>query len=134
MRRPLEFTDFPAALEARANWGPYRAVIKHIVDGDTYDVFIDAGLNTYPYCTIRLRGVDTPETNRAASREAGLAAKAFVEALAPVGTPCVITTLPDVLTFGRYVASVTLPDGTDLAQALLDSGHAVPMPRGKGGQ
>ncbi len=127
MRRPSEFANFPPELETLAAFGPYRAVIKHIVDGDTYDVLCDAGLNRYPYITIRLLGVDTPETNRAASREAGLAAKAFVEALAPVGTACVITTEPDAMTFGRYVASVELADGTNLAQALLDSGHAAPM-------
>lgn len=127
MRRPVEFTDFPDALDALGAFGPYRAVIKHWVDGDTCDVLCDAGLNDYPYVTIRLLGVDTPETNRAASRDAGLRAKAFVEALAPVGTPCVIITEPDAMTFGRYVATVVLADGTDIGQALLAAGHAVPL-------
>ena len=67
--------------------GPYRAVVRHHVDGDTYDVLVDLGLDTHRYLTIRLLGVDTPETNRRASKAAGLAALAFVMDVMPVGQP-----------------------------------------------
>ena len=125
MRKPVEFEAFPAELAARAGFGPYRGVVKHIVDGDTLDVMLDVGLNRYPYVTLRLRGVDAPEINRAATRVAGQAARDFVATLAPLGTPCVVTTEPDAQTFGRYVATVTLADGTDLGDALVAAGHAV---------
>lgn len=62
-------------------------MVRHHVDGDTYDVLVDLGLNTHRYLTIRLLGVDTPETNRRASKAAGLAALAFVMDVMPVGQP-----------------------------------------------
>jgi endonuclease YncB( thermonuclease family) len=29
--------------------------------------------------------------------------------------------------YGRPLGTITLPDGQDFGQAMLDSGHAVPM-------
>lgn len=124
-RRPVEFRDFPEWLEQLAPWGPYRAVIRQWIDGDTCDVLTSLGFNTYGYETIRLRDIDTPEINRLATRDAGLAAKAFVEELAPPGTPVVIETHKDASSFGRYVADVSLPDGRDLGVELVHAGHAV---------
>lgn len=125
MRKPIEFSNFPQALADMAPYGPCRAVIKYWVDGDTCDVMLSSGWNEYPYRTIRLRGVDAPELNRAATRAAGQAARDYVLTLAPPGTPCVVLAEPDVQTFGRYVASVVLADGTDVGEALVQAGHAV---------
>lgn len=124
-RRPHQFNDYPPSLMELAPFGPYRAVVALWVDGDTLDVFMDMGVNKYAYETIRLRDVNTPEINRADSREAGLAAKAYAESLAPVGTPVVIVTHKDASSFGRYVADVILGDGRDLGDELLAAGHAT---------
>ncbi len=124
-RKPVEFRDFPADLHP--GFGPYPAIVKHIVDGDTYRLFIDGGLLHYPYVTVRLLGVDTPETNRLATRPEVMAAKAFVEDVMPVGTPVRITTEPDPDSFGRWLVQVTLPGGNDLGLLLLDAEHAVVM-------
>lgn len=124
-RRPAQFDGYPAWLMEVAPFGPYRCVIALWIDGDTCDVFVDLGLNKYGYETIRLRDVDAPEINRLATRDAGMAAKAFVEELAPQGTPVVIETIKDVTTFGRYVADIMLPDGRDLGAELVNAGHAV---------
>jgi len=122
-RKPVEFRDFPPDLHP--GYGPYAAIVKHIVDGDTYRLFIDGGLLHYPYVTVRLLGVDTPETNRLVTRPEGMAAKCFVEDVMPVGTPVRITTEPDPDSFGRWLVRVTLPLGHDLADMLVESGHAV---------
>jgi endonuclease YncB( thermonuclease family) len=57
--------------------GEFRAVCRHVVDGDTFDALVDLGFNQYGYATIRLRGVDTPETRTsdAAEKQRGFAAR-----------------------------------------------------------
>lgn len=122
-RKPVEFLDWPQSLSA--SYGPYRAVVGHHVDGDTFDVLIDFGFNEYRYTPLRLAGIDTPETNRLATKEAGLAAKAFAVSVMPIGAQVLLNTRPDPDSFGRYVADITLESGADLATLLVESGHAV---------
>jgi len=124
-RKPVEFRDFPPDLHP--GFGPYPAIVKHIVDGDTFDILADAGLQRYPYVTVRILGIDTPEKNRLATRVAGLAAQAFLEEVMPVGSPIRVDTKPDPDSFGRFLVNVTLPNGDDLGLLLLDAGHAVVM-------
>ena len=125
VRKPTEFQDFPASIDP--GFGPFRAVIKHIVDGDTCDILVDEGFNNYTYLTVRIMGINAPEIFRGTpeERETGKAAKAYLESIAPVGTPCVIRTDKDRQSFGRYSASILLADGTDVASAMVDAGHAV---------
>lgn len=123
-RRPAEFDDWPPTLAP--TFGPYRAIAYHHVDGDTYDFLADMGFNDYRYAVVRLLGADTPETNRAATREAGLAALAYVRELMPLGSRVLLHTKQDPDSFGRYLARITLEDGADLAELLLAAGHAVP--------
>lgn len=123
MRRPVEFETYPPSLAARAPFGAYRAVVRHIVDGDTLDVLVDLGLNAYKYDTVRLRGVDAPERHQPAGR----AAQEFLHRLLPIGTPVVIRPYKDAVTFGRYVCDVTFQYAGvefDLATHLVSTGHA----------
>lgn len=122
-RVPAEFQNWPAA--HAVPFGPYRGVVRHHVDGDTYDMFVSLGFHAYGYHTVRLLDVDTPETNRLATREAGRAALEFVRAVMPVGAQVVLHTEKDPDSFGRFLARVVLPDGRDLAQTILDAGHGV---------
>lgn len=39
----------------------YRAYLKKVVDGDTFDFQVDLGFRTYKRIRVRLRGVDVPE-------------------------------------------------------------------------
>lgn len=125
-RRPVEFEDWPAALAA--GYGPYRAVVTAHIDGDTCWCLLDVGWNHYTFSRIRLLGCDTPETNRAGTRAAGLAAKAFVIARMPLGAKVLLfDPQPDPDNFGRYLARIRLVDGTDLTELLISSGHATPF-------
>lgn len=131
MRIPAEFENWPTNLPY--SFGPYRAYVRYIVDGDTLDVMVDVGFNDYVYRTIRLlalvegafKGVNAPEKNRADTKDAGLAAKAWVQTQLPVGTRVIITTRADADSFGRYLGAVYLEDGRDLGSALVEAGHAV---------
>ena len=125
MRKPSEFQNFPKSIDP--GFGPFRAVVKHITDGDTLDLLVDCGFNTYVYLTVRIMGINAPEIFKGTpeERETGKAAKAYLESITPVGTQCVIRTDKDRQSFGRYSASLLLADSTDVASAMVDAGHAV---------
>jgi hypothetical protein len=42
-------------------YGPYRAVIERLVDGDTVHVVASLGLDGYAYRMIRIKGAFVPE-------------------------------------------------------------------------
>ena len=123
-RKPVEFSNHPAAFgDARAK-GLYRAHCRYVVDGDTFDVLIDLGFNNYAYETLRLRDVDTPEI-RGEERERGLIAKARVQELL-LDKPVLVRSFKDVETFGRFVADVQYwEDGEwlDLGETLVHEEH-----------
>jgi micrococcal nuclease len=110
----------------------YRAEVVRWVDGDTVDLLVDLGFTVLLRQRFRLLGVDTPETNRKASREAGKAAHAYAESLAPVGS-VVLVRSRKTGKFGRWLADV-YPLGGDgdplvsVNEALLEAGHAREYP------
>ena len=124
MPKPPAFDQWPAEIDP--GFGPYRGVVQKIIDGDTLYILLDGGFQVYSYHSIRLFGVNAPElyTSDAAERERGRAARSFVESIAPPGTKCLVRTDKDHTTFGRYVASILLADGTDLASATVEAGYA----------
>ena len=128
-REPLEFQTHPAPFPG----GEYRAHCRFVVDGDTLDALVDLGFNQYSYATIRIRGVDTPETRTRdlAEKARGFAARDRVRALVE-GKAIVIRTVPDPATFGRYVADVRFQannDWLDLGAILMEEGLAVQIAR-----
>jgi endonuclease YncB( thermonuclease family) len=123
-RVPTQFVTWPSSMTV--GYGPYRAVVEHHVDGDTFDALIDFGFNRYDYHAIRVLGIDCPESNRPESRAAGLAALDFFAKLMPIGTPVVLYTSPDPDSFGRYLARVVMAGNRVLGDLILAAGHAVP--------
>lgn len=108
----------------------YRAEVVRWVDGDTVDLMVDLGFTVLMVTRFRLLGVNTPETNRKASREAGKAATAFVESLAPVGSTVLVQS-HKTGKFGRWLATVYPMGGEgnpleSVNDALLRHGHAEP--------
>ena len=106
----------------------YDCKIVRVVDGDTVDVDIDLGFNTWR-CgeRIRLYGIDTPEcrTRNAEEKAAGLLAKEFVEETLHVGgTYKLIIREKDE--FGLYLGVIMLSDKTSVNAALVTEHLAVP--------
>ena len=110
-----------------------RVHIQRIIDGDTIvaDV-IDLGYHVQTTAGIeyRLLRINCPETNRPASRAAGLVAKQYTVAWLlehvlhdPDGWLYATTQKTD--SFGRYLASITCGQQHDLSDDLLATGHAV---------
>jgi len=114
-RKPTEFAEHPASFSEAQAKGLCRAVCKHVVDGDTFDVLIDLGWNCYAYETLRLHDVDTPEIFRPkseAERDLGLKARYRVTELI-LDKPVLIRSFKDAETFGRFVADVYVLYGVE---------------------
>ena len=93
----------------------YKCEIVRVVDGDTVDVNIDLGFNTWLWKErIRLNGIDTPEsrTRDLEEKKAGLYAKSVVAGFLPVGSTQVLRTTKDKSgKFGRTLGDFTIFDG-----------------------
>lgn len=104
----------------------YEATVRRWVDGDTVDVDIDLGFGLiYSNQRIRLYGIDAPEqrTRDLVEKEKGLAATAYVNEQAPVGSKVVIKTYKDDK-YGRILGEIFVGD-TNLNTLLTVEGHAV---------
>ena len=106
----------------------YQCTIVRVVDGDTVDVDIDLGFDTWRRGErIRLYGVDTPEcrTLDAEEKAAGFLAKEFVEDALHVGGTYRLQT-KEKGKFGRYLGTIYLTDDTSINAALVTEHLAVP--------
>lgn len=129
----LSIITTPVAVGQQVIPGPVEAQVLRVIDGDTIEVraFIWPGHSVETH--VRLADVDAPEIRRVAceeEREAGHAAKAFVESLlSPEGQPEGRVSIRNVQLgsfAGRVIASMDLPDGRDLGTLLLEEGLATP--------
>lgn len=115
-----------------ATFGPYPAKCLAIHDGDTVTFEIDAGFDHIimgldwdgkSRLSCRVYGINTPELATAA----GKAALAYAETILHVGDVCQVVSHGWDKYGGRFDGTVTLPDGSDFATLMLDSGNAVVM-------
>jgi endonuclease YncB( thermonuclease family) len=111
----------------------YKAMVEHVVDGDTLLLLIDLGFEVLRRQRVRLAGIDAEPPNTAS----GARAQAFVrDRLARTDFVLVKTNRVDL--YGRYVGHVfyslkpadpdrVLHQGIHLNQELLDRNLAVPV-------
>ena len=108
--------------------GEYDVEIVKVLDGDTVEVEIErveiAGLRSQ---TIRIEGVDTPETRTSNPFEkdcGNWSKERVVEFTSDEGQYMLITEFDDGA-FGRILGDIRSPDGAMLSEFLLDEGLAV---------
>ena len=121
------------ATAAKEAFGPYRAEVVRVKDGDTVlvDVHIWPGLTQR--ISLRLDGVNTPETRRPApdcEREAGRQAKAFVRGLLSPGDEVIIREVRLGKYAGRALGKIEV-DGQDLGEMLIREHLARPYHGGR---
>lgn len=113
-------------------YGPFDARVLDWHDGDTAHMDIDLGfgfqahaytLTGHPQLSARIYGIDAPELNT----DAGKAALDYATHLCPPGTLVKVTSHGWDKYGGRFDATITLPDGSDFAQAMLDAKQATVM-------
>ena len=105
--------------------------ILRIIDGDTVIVSIDLGFNIALTQTIRVKGINAPESRTSDPQEKafGLAAKAFAESWLQ-GKDLIIKTFKDKSEkYGRMLGDFTCTEtNSSFAEAMLASNNAVPYP------
>lgn len=106
----------------------YRATVRRIVDGDTWDLDIDLGLYIHVHERVRLFGIDTWEV-RGEERERGLLAKAACEELVAESPEIIISTEKDKKgKYGRFLATIWMEDVPQVWESsvnywLVEEGH-----------
>jgi len=122
----------------------YNAIVDRVVDGDTIKCTIDLGFSTWKKITVRMEGINTPESRTRDKEEKilGLAAKArLVDILEYNNNKCILK-VSGLGKFGRALASVyvnTLSPTSEktsiteinVNKQLIAEGHAVEYYGGK---
>jgi micrococcal nuclease len=113
------------ALDGRGPAGRSGARVARVVDGDTLRVSVGGRARS-----VRLLGIDTPETHRPGTpiECGGPEATAHMQALAPPGTTVRLESDPGqdrVDRYGRMLAYVRLPSGRLAEEDQLASGWAT---------
>ena len=105
------------------SFGPYPAAVVDVHDGDTMTLAIDLGFDIQATERCRVYGINAPEL----STQAGKDARAYALALVKPGDEVTVLSHGWDKYGGRFDGSVTLSDGRDFGQVMLDTGHAVPF-------
>lgn len=111
----------------------YKAVVLNVIDGDTIDVELDLGFDTYRNERIRLAFINTPEirTKDEEEKRKGLLAKTRVLNLI-LGKTITLKTIKDKTEkYGRYLGIVILESGMSLNDILVNENLAVHFLIGK---
>jgi len=115
-----------------ALFGPYKAMVRRVVDGDTFMLDIDLGFDHMisaadwagnPRLACRVFGINAPEK----STKAGKVALEFAAKTLPIGSPCQVLSHGWDKYGGRFNGTITCPDGRDFAAVMLSTGHAVAL-------
>lgn len=103
-------------------FGPYPGTVISQHDGDTVLIELDQGFGQYNRgLNCRVYGINAPELKTQQGKEA----LAFAQTLLHVGDKVTVMSYGWDKFGGRYDGSITLADGRDYAQVMVDSGHAI---------
>jgi len=122
----------------------YKAIVDRVVDGDTIKCTIDLGFSTWKKVTVRMEGINTPEsrTRDLEEKERGLAAKSRLQEILKYNDNQCILKVSGLGKFGRALATVHVtslsPVSTETGitdinvnKQLIEEGHAVEYHGGK---
>ena len=112
----------------------YKCKLVRVVDGDTADVMIDLGFDTWIKSRLRFKGVDTWEKRTRDKEEKikGLAATAFTQTYLELNEGQFTIQSYGKGKYGRVLAEIFI-DGEEksLNQLLIENGHAYIYEGGK---
>ena len=115
-------SDRPADLSA-----PTAAIIQAVHDGDTITALVNTqtkamlGYNLWAELPLRLAGCNAREL----TQPGGIEARDHLAGLLPVGTTVTVVVVRADKYDPRRLATVSLPDGTDLAATLIAGNWAA---------
>ena len=105
----------------------YSCRVNRVIDGDSVDVCIDLGFDISFTSSVRLYGIDTPEsrTRDPDEKKCGLLAKKFLEDAVKNGKTIIIRTQKDEKgKFGRVLGSLVI-DGININHKMIEENLAV---------
>ena len=105
----------------------YSCRVNRVIDGDSVDVCIDLGFDISFTSSVRLYGIDTPEsrTRDPEEKKCGLLSKKFLEEAVKNGKNIIIRTQKDEKgKFGRVLGSLII-DGTNINHKMIEENLAV---------
>jgi micrococcal nuclease len=112
----------------------YKCKLVRVVDGDTADVLIDLGFDTWRKSRLRFKGVDTWEkrTRDKEEKVKGIAASAFTQKYLEMNEGNFVIQSFGRGKYGRVLAEIFI-EGEDksLNQLLIENGHAYVYDGGK---
>lgn len=112
---------------------PRPVTVLSVYDGDTFQVVAEIEGKPYRF-PCRLHGIDTPELRgtKPALKQRAQLSRDQVQRLILDKTVLVSVVNAGVKRekYGRQLVRVTLSDGRDLAQTLIDHGHGLPYDGG----
>lgn len=115
----------------------HQFVVKSVKDADTFSIDTRS-YNFFPELefSVRVYGIDTPEKGSRAKciKEAELSGRATAYAkklIRQSGNTVLLSRVKHDKYGGRFDAKVTLSDGADFGQLMIDSGYAKPYFGGK---
>lgn len=112
----------------------YNAKVIRVIDGDTIEAMVDLGFSTWKQVTIRMHGINTPEsrTKDLEEKARGLAAKARLKEILKEDKNKFILQSHGVGKFGRCLGEIYLEgDLESVNTQLISEGHAVEYFGGK---
>ena len=112
----------------------YGAKLLRVVDGDTADVMIDLGFDTWVKARLRFKGVDTWEkrTRDKAEKAKGLLASAFTKEHLERNDGSFTIQSYGKGKYGRVLAEIFIEgEEKSLNQLLIENGHAYVYEGGK---
>lgn len=99
-----------------------EAIVLKIIDGDTVDLMVNLGFNTWNKARIRFYGINAPEI-KGVERPLGLKSKEFLSTLIKVGDTISITT-HGIDKYGRWLATLYVGD-LNINDYMVEKGYAV---------
>ena len=99
---------------------------RGVVDGDTMHVGVDLGMEVAVNTTLRIYGINAPELSTQAGKDAKAWAIDWFVTHCPNGQFIVNTLKDKTEKYGRYLATITAPDGHVYNDDIVYYGHAVP--------
>jgi micrococcal nuclease len=126
-----------SAHAAEPTYGPYHASVIKVLDGDTVQLEVGLWPGLTQRINLRLVGVNTPEKRGPkvsnCEKKAGQDATTFTQRWLQGVKEVTISEVRHDKYAGRALGRLRRPDGKDLAEALITSGHARPYDGGKRG-
>jgi endonuclease YncB( thermonuclease family) len=126
---------FVACSPAFAQNNLIAAKVLYVIDGDTFRANVKDRQGLVFETSVRVAHIDTPETKYGyeceAERQAGYAATRFAKSILKKRQTVFLSQVRPGKYAGRIIADVSLSNGQDYGQIMLQSGYAIPYEGGR---